>query len=128
MSDATDAYVYHAEGRAEGRPLVFVFHGTGGTESQFVPLVRELMPGAAIVAPRGDVSEHGALRFFRRLGEGRYDMEDLARRTAAMADFVEAHVAAGRPSRGDRARLLERREHPRERDLRAAGAVRRARC
>ena len=43
-----------------------------------MPLVRELMPGAAIVAPRGDVSEHGALRFFRRLGEGRYDMDDLA--------------------------------------------------
>ena len=63
-----------------------------------MPLVRELMPGAAIVAPRGDVSEHGALRFFRRLGEGRYDMDDLARRTAAMADFVAAHVAAGRPS------------------------------
>ena len=98
MSDATDSYVYHAEGRADGRPQVFAFHGTGGTESQFVPLVRELMPGAAIVAPRGDVSEHGALRFFRRLGEGRYDMEDLRRRTAAMAGFVEAHVAAGRPS------------------------------
>ena len=33
---------YHAEGRAERRPLVFVFHSTGGTEAQFVPLVREL--------------------------------------------------------------------------------------
>ena len=63
-----------------------------------MPLVRELMPGAAIVAPRGDVSEHGALRFFRRQGEGRYDMADLAARTAAMAAFVEAHVAVGHPS------------------------------
>jgi phospholipase/carboxylesterase len=99
MNPATEAYAYHAEGHGAGRPLVFAFHGTGGTENQFVPLVRELMPGAAIVAPRGDVSEHGALRFFRRLGEGRYDMEDLARRTAVMAGFVEAHVAAARPSR-----------------------------
>jgi phospholipase/carboxylesterase len=98
MRDAAESYAYHAEGRAAGRPLVFAFHGTGGTESQFVPLVRELMPGAAIVAPRGDVSEQGALRFFRRLGEGSYDMEDLRRRTEAMAGFVEAHVAAGRPS------------------------------
>ena len=65
---------------------------------QFVPMVRELMPGAAIVAPRGDVSEHGALRFFRRLGEGRYDMADLARRTAAMAKFLSARLAAARPS------------------------------
>jgi phospholipase/carboxylesterase len=91
-------YTFHAEGRAEGRRLAFVFHGTGGTETQFVPLVRELMPGAAIIAPRGDVSEHGALRFFRRRGEGLYDMEDLAARTATMADFVEAHVATAHPT------------------------------
>ena len=98
MTSAAESYAYHAENRADGKPLVFVFHGTGGTETQFVPLARELMPGAAIIAPRGDVSEHGALRFFRRLGEGLYDMEDLAARTQAMAGFVEAHVAAGRPS------------------------------
>jgi len=95
---ASESYAYHAEGRGEGRPLAFVFHGTGGTENQLVPLVRELMPGAAIVAPRGDVSEAGALRFFRRTGEGRYDMADLAARTAAMAAFVEAHAAIARPS------------------------------
>ena len=95
---ASESYAYHAEGRGEGRRLAFVFHGTGGTENQFVPLVRELMPGAAIVAPRGDVSEQGALRFFRRTGEGRYDMEDLAQRTAAMAGFIEAHVAIVKPS------------------------------
>jgi phospholipase/carboxylesterase len=98
MSTAATAYVYHAEGRVEGRPLVFAFHGTGGTESQLVPMVRELMPGAAIVAPRGDVSEGGALRFFRRLAEGRYDMEDLRERTGRMAAFIAAQVATGRPS------------------------------
>jgi len=97
-ADAAESYAYHAEGRGDGRPLAFAFHGTGGTESQFVPLLRELRPGTAIVAPRGDVSEHGALRFFRRLGEGRYDMADLARRTDAMAAFVEAQVAAAKPS------------------------------
>lgn len=98
MPEAADRYVHHAEGQAAGRPLVFAFHGTGGTEHQFVPLVRELKPGAGIVAPRGDVSEHGALRFFRRRGEGRYDMDDLRMRTAAMAAFVAAHVALARPS------------------------------
>lgn len=101
MTDSTDptsAYVFHAEGRADGRTLAFVFHGTGGSENQFVPLVRELLPGAAIIAPRGDVSERGKLRFFRRRGEGRYDMEDLEARTAAMAAFVEGHVAATQPA------------------------------
>jgi phospholipase/carboxylesterase len=97
-ADAAESYIYHAEGLAEGRQLAFVFHGTGGTETQFVPLMRELQPGTAIVAPRGDVNEGGALRFFRRLGMGRYDMADLATRTEAMAEFVEAHVAAAKPS------------------------------
>ena len=33
------------------------------------------------------------------MGEGRYDMADLARATAKMAGFVEAHVAARKPAR-----------------------------
>jgi phospholipase/carboxylesterase len=40
------------------------------------------------------VSEHGANRFFRRTGEGVYDMPDLAARTAKMANFIRAHKAA----------------------------------
>ncbi|MEL7089002.1 MAG: alpha/beta hydrolase, partial [Planctomycetota bacterium] len=72
-------------------PLVLAFHGTGGNERQFSGLVQEAIPGAGLVAPRGDVSEHGALRFFRRTAEGVYDMADLAERTAKMARFVAAH-------------------------------------
>ena len=71
-------------------PLVFAFHGTGGDETQFAGLITEILPGAGIVAPRGDVSEQGASRFFRRTGEGVYDMEDLARRTEGMSAFVRA--------------------------------------
>ena len=52
------------------------------------------MPGARRVAPRGDVSEHGALRYFRRTGEGVYDMDDLKLRTAAMAEFVREQIGA----------------------------------
>jgi phospholipase/carboxylesterase len=51
------------------------------------------MPGAHVVSPRGDVSEMGAARYFRRTGEGVYDMDDLARRTDAMADFIAAEKA-----------------------------------
>jgi phospholipase/carboxylesterase len=57
------------------------------------------MPGAHVVSPRGEVNEMGALRFFRRTGEGVYDMEDLARRTAAMGDFVAGEVARTGASR-----------------------------
>lgn len=71
-----------------GQPLFLTFHGTGGNETQFHSLAEHLMPAAHVTSPRGDVSEHGALRYFRRTGEGVYDMDDLAVRTNAMADFI----------------------------------------
>ena len=71
-----------------GAPLFLTFHGTGGTEAQFHSFAEQLVPGAHVTSPRGDVSEHGALRYFRRTGEGVYDMNDLANRTAAMASFI----------------------------------------
>jgi phospholipase/carboxylesterase len=91
-----DAYHY-AAAPGDGA-LVIAFHGTGGDERQLLALARAVWPQAAIVAPRGDVSEYGHLRFFRRKAEGVYDFDDLARRTAAMAAFVRAHKAraAGR--------------------------------
>lgn len=88
-----------AEGGAAESPVIFLFHGTGGDENQFFDLAEQLVPGAARIAPRGDVSEGGALRYFRRTGEGVYDMADLAQRTAAMEAFVRAEVAKLKPSR-----------------------------
>jgi phospholipase/carboxylesterase len=95
-----DSYI-HAERPAarEGAPLVFTFHGTGGDETQFLSLAEGIWPSARVVSPRGDVSEHGALRFFRRRAEGVYDFDDLATRTRAMAGFLRAHKARGAPSR-----------------------------
>ncbi|SOE18942.1 phospholipase/carboxylesterase [Hoeflea halophila] len=76
---------------AAGAPLVFAFHGTGGNEHQFSEMVGQILPDAGLVSPRGDVSENGALRFFRRAAEGVYDMADLAERTEKMAEFITAH-------------------------------------
>lgn len=88
-----------ADGATSYAPLIFLFHGTGGDENQFFDLAAQLVPGAARIAIRGDVSEHGALRYFRRTGEGVYDMDDLALRTTAMADFVRAQIAERNPSK-----------------------------
>lgn len=89
-------YIYReARGAGAGSPLFFVFHGTGGDENQFFELAGQLLPGSRVIAPRGDVSEGGALRYFRRTGEGVYDMADLAQRTEAMAAFVAARKAEG---------------------------------
>ena len=93
-----DSYIHAALPGSPGSPLLFLFHGTGGDERQLVSLGRDLLPGASIVSPRGDVSEAGAARFFRRTAEGVYDMDDLARGTARMAAFVQAHRDAAKPS------------------------------
>lgn len=93
-----DAYTYKVLPGSPGGPLLFVFHGTGGDENQLLSLGRDLLPQATIISPRGDVAEHGAARFFRRTGEGVYDMGDLARATDKMAGFIKAHIEAAKPS------------------------------
>jgi phospholipase/carboxylesterase len=93
-----DAYIHKKLPGSPGGPLLFVFHGTGADENQLLSLGRDLARQATIVSPRGDVSEHGAARFFRRTGEGVYDMDDLARATGKMAGFIKAQVEAAKPS------------------------------
>ena len=93
---------YHfraAPGAGPDAPIIFLFHGTGGDENQFFDLAGQILPGARRVAPRGDVSENGALRYFRRTGEGVYDMADLKQRTEAMTGFVREQIGDSRPSR-----------------------------
>ena len=89
-----DSYHHVVKAPAAGAPLVFTFHGTGGDEHQFTGLVEQMLPEAGLVSPRGDVSEGGANRFFRRKAEGVYDMEDLAFRTSKMVEFIQAHREA----------------------------------
>src|SRR5436189_4529225 len=75
-------------------PTLLLLHGTGGDENNLLQLGRVLSPGAALLSPRGKVDEGGALRFFRRIREGVFDQEDLARRTEELAGFIEAASAA----------------------------------
>ena len=69
---------------------LLLLHGTGGNEGDLIPLGRELDPNAALLSPRGKVLENGMPRFFRRLAEGVFDLEDLKTRTNELADFVAA--------------------------------------
>ena len=69
---------------------LLLLHGTGGNERDLIPLGRQLDPNAALLSPRGKVLENGMPRFFRRLAEGVFDLEDLKYRTNELADFVTA--------------------------------------
>jgi predicted esterase len=72
----------------DGSPTLLLLHGTGGDETDLLGLGRALDSGAALLSPRGRVLEHGMPRFFRRLAEGVFDLDDLTRRTHELADFV----------------------------------------
>ncbi len=72
----------------EGAPTLLLLHGTGGDENDLLDLGRLLAPGAGLLSPRGKVLEHGMPRFFRRLAEGVFDLDDLRARTHELADFV----------------------------------------
>jgi len=73
---------------ANDAPTLLLLHGTGGTERDLVPLADLLSPGAGVLSPRGKVLENGMPRFFRRLAEGVFDIDDLKLRTVELGDFV----------------------------------------
>lgn len=72
---------------------LLLLHGTGGNEQDLLPIGKTLLPGAALLSPRGKVLENRMPRFFRRLAEGVFDVDDLEFRTHELADFLRA--AAG---------------------------------
>ena len=73
---------------APDAPVLLLLHGTGGNEHDLVPLREALMPAAGVLSPRGQVLERGMPRFFRRLAEGVFDIDDLTQRTHDLAGFV----------------------------------------
>ena len=90
------SFIHRFEPGTSSTPPLLLLHGTGANEADLLPLGRELSPGAARLSPRGQVSENGMPRFFRRLAEGVFDETDLRRRVDDLARFVgEARAAYG---------------------------------
>jgi len=69
-------------------PVLLLLHGTGGDERDLLELGESVSPASAILSVRGKVLEHGMPRFFRRLAEGAFDLEDLKFRTEELSDFI----------------------------------------
>ncbi len=71
-------------------PLLLLLHGTGGNEDDLIPVGKMLCQDCPLLSPRGKVTENGMPRFFRRLAEGVFDIEDLKYRTHELADFINS--------------------------------------
>jgi predicted esterase len=75
-------------GAMASAPTIVALHGTGGDENELVPLARMIDGDAAILSLRGRVNEHGQARFFRRVSEGVFDLDDLRAQTEALRVFI----------------------------------------
>jgi phospholipase/carboxylesterase len=83
------AFIHRFEpATSAGSPPLLLLHGTGGDENDLLGLGKMVSSGSALLSPRGRVLEHGMPRFFRRLAEGVFDEEDVARRARELGQFV----------------------------------------
>jgi phospholipase/carboxylesterase len=89
-----DAAQFTHEYRAgdPGKVTLLLLHGTGGDEHDLLPLGERVLPGATLLSPRGQVSEGGALRFFRRHAEGVLDIPDLQARADGLAAWLRQQI------------------------------------
>ncbi len=78
------------QGTDPNQPVLLLLHGTGGNERDLLPLAELIAPSASVLGVRGNVSENGMPRFFRRLAEGVFDEPDLIARTHELNEFLDA--------------------------------------
>jgi len=80
---------YGPKGNQSDTLTLLLLHGTGGNEDDLMQVGQMISPSASLLSPRGRVLENGMPRFFKRLAEGVFDLEDLKFRTRELADFVK---------------------------------------
>lgn len=79
----------YKQGTNPKKPVLLLLHGTGGDENGLLALADIVDPEAAVLSVRGNVLENGMPRFFRRLAEGVFDIEDLILRTKELNTFLD---------------------------------------
>ncbi|MGE6257395.1 alpha/beta hydrolase [Heyndrickxia sporothermodurans] len=77
------------KGNNPSKPVFLLLHGTGGTETDLLPLAGMIDEDPSILSVRGNVLENGMPRFFKRLAEGVFDEEDLIFRTKELYEFLD---------------------------------------
>ncbi len=69
---------------------VLLLHGSGGDETDLLPIGSAVAPGAALLSPLGKVVQHGARRFFSYPGPDGFDPAEVRARVDELADWLAA--------------------------------------
>ena len=80
-------YIFQPSSRA-GAHTLLLLHGTGGDERDLLPLAKQFDSEVHVLSVRGNVSEQGMPRFFRRLAMGVFDEIDVHFRTHELGHFL----------------------------------------
>ncbi len=79
----------------DGTTLILM-HGTGGDETDLMPVAHKAAPSATLLGVRGRSTEDGTRRWFRALGPMIFDQKDIRFESGALeAFFEEARGAYG---------------------------------
>ena len=76
------------QGANPSKPVLLLLHGTGGDERSLLALATIVDEEASVLSVKGNISENGMPRFFKRLAEGVFDEEDLVFRTHELNQFL----------------------------------------
>lgn len=82
----------HIFKKGENNRTLLLFHGTGGSEKDLIPIAEMIDAKANILSIRGDVLENGMSRYFKRLAEGIFDEQDLLKRTHDLKHFIDEMI------------------------------------
>lgn len=93
MRDLPFIHRIHTPEDADGSTLVLL-HGTGGSETDLMPLANRIAPRATLLGVRGRSTEEGVARFFRRLSMASFDQDDIRSEAAAFAAFWDGTLQA----------------------------------
>lgn len=77
----------------DGSTLILL-HGTGGSETDLMPLAHRVAPCATLLGLRGRSTDEGVTRFFRRLTMTRFDQADIRSEAEAFAAFWQGAMLA----------------------------------
>lgn len=82
------------EPSAPSSPPLILLHGSGGNETDMLPVAAAVAPGAAALSVRGAVKWQDGYAFFRRFPDRSIDEDSIRAEAPALAAFIADTIAA----------------------------------